>query len=799
MLKSLNTFTFVDTKSETHIIMLHRILFLGTLFSATFFSVNAQNAISDKAEKLVELHAYRNAATEFEKINTTNPLSAKDALMWAQSLTKVGETSKALSIYKFLNNSNRLTDSSKVAYFDALLFDGNYATAEQVANSVQNGFISAHLKSRSEWLANNKNNTKIAVKNLLLNSAASEFGIAMYKNNLVWSSDRNDISRSKSLGSKKDWTGSSNNQMFVAQKTNNTISNIQFFLNDLKNVYNEGFPSFTADGKTVAFMRSNINDGKRLLSNSGIEMSIYLADVDDNGNWMNTRPFTNNAAATGFPSLSPDGKSLYFVSDRSGGFGGFDIYKSMRIGSGWSEPRNLGESINTTGDEITPSSDGENLFFASTQHNGFGGFDIFKVPLSNLSNVENMGAGINSAQDDYGYISNGASGEAYFVSNRVGGKGREDIYSSASPLMSHKANQTKFLASALVVASVATSTVAAPAFLAKQIPKAYSAEVVKGKNIYAGNVVNGTTNEKLDGVTVTLMDNTSKKRAQSLTDSAGGFTASLKNSGNYTISFYKEGFAEKKMNLKGAALKANKLPDVQLVENSEVVINVPAKQTTPPAIISKEVSPQELKNSNSFGDADVLTKSPDAPKKEKFYAIQLASSKDKFTDYLDKKNEKLTAPEYIIEEKGNYKVRLGVFNSKIKADSVLKIVHTSSYTNAFVVVEKNDSIIKKYLIFDAPIPKAYTVEVVKKNIVIAADTTYKIQLGAYKNPKNFNDDKVSGVWKIESKKEGILTIFYMDGIKKLENAKQLKKRVQDAGFADAKIVKVDGDKWRVVD
>ncbi len=798
MLKSLNTFTFVHTQSETHIIMLYRILFLGTLFSVSFLTANAQNAISDKAEKLVELHAYRNAATEFEKINSTNPLSAKDALLWAQSLTKVGETSKALSIYKFLYNSNRLNDSAKVAYFDALLFEGNYSVAEQVANSVQNGFISAHLKSRSEWLANNKNNIKIAVKNLVLNSAASEFGIATYKNNLVWSSDRSDIARSKSLGSKKDWTGSSNNQMFVAQKTNNAVGNIQFFLNDLKNVYNEGFPSFTADGKTVAFMRSNINDGKRLLSNSGIEMSIYLADVDDNGNWMNTRPFNNNAAATGFPSLSPDGKSLYFVSDRSGGFGGFDIYKSLRVGSGWSEPRNLGESINTMGDEITPSTDGENLYFASTQHNGFGGFDIFKAPLSNISNVENIGAGINSAQDDYGYISNGASGEAYFVSNRTGGKGRDDIYSYSfhaekNTLQATASNKI----STIPTTSVATNSVAAPTFLAKEIPKTYSIEAVKGKNIYAGNVINQTTNEKLNGVTVTLIDNATQKRAQSLTDNAGSFTASLKNSGDYTVSFYKEGFTEKKINLKGNALKANKLPDVQLAEISEVEVIIPSKQTTQPQIISKEVSPEALKN-NSVEQPELTAKSPNAPKKENFYAVQLASSKDKFTDYLDKKNEKLTVPEYIIEEYGTYKVRLGVFNSKMKADSILRIVHASAFTNAFVVLEKNDSIIKKYLVLDAPVPKAYSVEVVKKNIAVA-DTTYKIQLGAYKNPKNFSDDKVSGVWKIESKKEGALTIFYMDGIKKLENAKQIKKRVQSAGFADAKVVKVDGDKWRVVD
>ncbi len=781
--------------------MLHRSLFLSTLLAATLFSSYAQNAaVTDKAEKLYELHAYRSAATEYEKINVSNPLSAKDALLWAQSLTKIGETPKALSIYKFLGNNNRLSDSAKVAYFNALLFEGNYTGAEQVANSVQNGNIAAHLKSRAEWINSNKNSAKIAVKNLALNSSGSEFGITPFRNNLVWSSDRNDIARSKSLGSKKDWTGSSNNQMFTALKTNGAVGNIQFFFTDIKNVYNEGFPSFTADGKTVAFMRSNINDGKRLLSNSGIEMSIYLADVDDNGNWMNTRPFNHNAAATGFPALSPDGKSLYYVSDRSGGFGGFDIYKSMKIGTGWTEPHNLGESINTSGDEITPSSDGENFYFASTEHNGFGGFDIFKATLSNLSDVNNIGLGINSAQDDYGYISNGKNGEAYFVSNRTGGKGREDIYQAVS----HQPPPVRLIETPKLI------TQSAPL----KAPTSYSTMAVKGKTIYEGSVMSQSSNEKLEGVTVTLFDNVTKKHGQSFTDSAGNFSASLKTTGDYTFSFYKEGFAEKKINLKGYALKSGKLPAIQLIENSVEAVE-PVKQTNAVIKQPEAIVPREIKNTVEHPKAEMTAKSPNigTPRLNKFYAVQLASSKDKFTGF-HKMNDKLLALEYFVEEEGSYKVRLGVFNSKAIADSIMKLAHANNFTSAYVVEEKNDSIIDKYFKKDL-VPKSYSVEVVKKKEQVSGtnnapkpiaessklktDSTFKVQIGAYKNAKNFNDDKVSNIWKVESKQDGALTVFYMDGIRKLANAKAIKKRVQEAGFKDAKVVINEGEKWKVID
>jgi len=132
----------------------------------------------------------------------------------------------------------------------------------------------------------------------------------------------------------------------------------------------------------------------------------------------------------GAPCLSPDGKSLYFASNRKGGKGGLDIYRSKLDESGkWGKPSNLGESINTGGDESFPmiTEDGK-LYFSSDGHPALGGLDIFVASKKgDATTVENLGTGINTVNDDFGLTLKSPT-EGYFSSNRAGGKGDDDIY-----------------------------------------------------------------------------------------------------------------------------------------------------------------------------------------------------------------------------------------------------------------------------------------------------------------------------------------------------------------------------------
>ena len=140
----------------------------------------------------------------------------------------------------------------------------------------------------------------------------------------------------------------------------------------------------------------------------------------------------------GHPSISEDGKILYFASDMKGGFGGKDIWmvKKMKRDE-WSEPINLGNQINTNSDELFPfiHADGA-LYFSSNGHVGMGGMDIYKAEFDvegTLLSISNMKSPINSPLDDFGIIFEGKDERGYFSSNRFGGKGGDDIYQFRLP------------------------------------------------------------------------------------------------------------------------------------------------------------------------------------------------------------------------------------------------------------------------------------------------------------------------------------------------------------------------------
>ncbi len=161
-------------------------------------------------------------------------------------------------------------------------------------------------------------------------------------------------------------------------------------------------------------------------------LKIFYAKRE-NGKWGKLKPFFLNSDefSVGHPALSPDGKTLYFVSDMKGGLGGTDIYFCTRDGGKWSKPKNLGPVVNTFGNEMFPFvADNGDLYFASDGHPGFGGLDIFVSRMVNgkWTTPKNLGLPINSSYDDFGYVEYKNTGKGLFCSNRPGGKGADDIY-----------------------------------------------------------------------------------------------------------------------------------------------------------------------------------------------------------------------------------------------------------------------------------------------------------------------------------------------------------------------------------
>ena len=144
----------------------------------------------------------------------------------------------------------------------------------------------------------------------------------------------------------------------------------------------------------------------------------------------------DSVTALGHPSVSPDGKYLYYVSDAVGGFGGKDIFRSRLVGNDFGPMENLGPEINTPGDEMFPYvRDSVTLYFASNGHPGMGGLDLFKATQDSTGkwHVENLKAPINSMADDFGITFEGNKEKGFFSSNRNDARGYDHLYSFELP------------------------------------------------------------------------------------------------------------------------------------------------------------------------------------------------------------------------------------------------------------------------------------------------------------------------------------------------------------------------------
>ncbi|UGU15902.1 OmpA family protein [Sinomicrobium kalidii] len=263
--------------------------------------------------------------------------------------------------------------------------------------------------------------------------------------------------------------------------------------------YHQSTPAVTRDGRTMYFTRNNFLKGKyRKAQNGTNHLKIYRATYRD-GKWENIEDLSinNDEYSTAHPALSPDGKQLYFVSDRHGTRGNSDLFVAdIRADGSFGPVQNLGDEINTAGRETFPfvSSSGE-LYFASDGHPGLGGLDIFTVRKDALggNQVVNVGKPVNSAADDFAYIINEENKSGFFSSNRGQDSGFDNIY----------------------------------ALLEKE-PIALAAEL-------CGHVRDSLTKEPLPGTQLTLYDENGRELKTLQTDSSGDFCLEVALRKNYNL------------------------------------------------------------------------------------------------------------------------------------------------------------------------------------------------------------------------------------------------------------------------
>ncbi|MBR9855308.1 MAG: OmpA family protein [Algicola sp.] len=280
--------------------------------------------------------------------------------------------------------------------------------------------------------------TTVKIKNLDINSKYSDFSPMFHKgSDVVYASAKD----SSILTTRRyRWTNQPFLDLYVSKKKNDDgdLLSPKKFSKKINTKYHEASSAFSPDQKTIYFTRNNY--GKRLKrGKNGINHLKIYRSQNINGEWTTAEelPFNSEDYSTGHPTVTPDGKKLYFVSDMPGGYGETDIYVVDILDNGaFSEPKNLGRTINSDAKEMFPYVAENALYFSSNRPMGFGGLDVYKSEGSNetFSVGVNLGKPINSNRDDFSYIVDATGEKGYFASNRKGGKGDDDIYSFAYTL-----------------------------------------------------------------------------------------------------------------------------------------------------------------------------------------------------------------------------------------------------------------------------------------------------------------------------------------------------------------------------
>lgn len=468
----------------------------------------AQSNQLKKANEFYNQFAFDKAIELYKKVIIKEPNNVDALTKLAHAYRLTGNITKSLPAYKKAIVKAPNHHDLKWHYAQSLLSTEQYQEAlqwfliykELVPSDSRSA---AFIKSCQNIEQYKGNNATYTLQNLTINSPNSDFSPVFYKQGLVFTSMRNE----STFEQKNKWTGEAYTDVYYTSLARNKSWTRPVKLpGKANNPFHEGPVSFNSQFTKMYFTR---NAGKKTNQGDVVNLKIYQASWIG-GKWQQETElsFNSDSYSVAHPSLSKDGKSLYFTSNMPGGFGGKDIYVSNLTNGSWGTPKNLGAAINSEGDESFPfiHEDGH-LYFSSNGKGGLGGLDIFKAkPIASSWQLEHMLTPINSSKDDFSFIFDTNNQIGYFSSNRKGGKGNDDIYKIT-------ARNGKVMAQNSVNSSyslphkASTSFVGTPAksnFFKKRLLASHILDTQDFRLVLMGIVVDNITSQPISKGLVTL-------------------------------------------------------------------------------------------------------------------------------------------------------------------------------------------------------------------------------------------------------------------------------------------------------
>lgn len=396
-----------------------------------------------KGEKFLQLGEYYDAAAQFKTAYQKTPPKEREkrgqrAAKLAFCYDRINSSERAVAAYRNVIRYHQDDGETHLRLAQNLMKIGRYAEAAkefQVAldslpdnKLAQTGLQSAQAAPDIKQLG-----SRYAVKRMeVFNSRRADYSPMLFGDEfdqLYFTSTRNEAQGDELSGI----TGTKNGDIFMSEKDDRgRWQRPQPVASGLNTEFDEATPAFSVDGREM-YITQCLTD-----ASYPRYAQIAVSNRSDAAWGKATKLEISRDTLSSFahPAISPDGNWLYFVSDMPGGKGGMDIWRVRLIGGTLGGVENLGEPINTSGDEMFPTfRPNGDLYFSSNGHPGLGGLDIFiaKVGSDKRYYLEHPGFPLNSQGDDFGMTFEGPHNRGFFSSNRGDGRGWDHIYSFESP------------------------------------------------------------------------------------------------------------------------------------------------------------------------------------------------------------------------------------------------------------------------------------------------------------------------------------------------------------------------------
>ncbi|MDP4210647.1 MAG: OmpA family protein [Bacteroidota bacterium] len=416
-------------------------IFIISLFICSLVQAQSIFFKEKLADKEFNRYNYYGAIPMYLQINKQKPADIKIMGNLAESYRKINDSENAAVWYRKIIEAGTAKPEDYLYYAQALGRNGDYPLAgewyqkyydQNQPNAINGLAFEQAFKNISPFY---RDSAYYSIHKTSFNSNKSDFSPMYYRGGIVFVTARKE--QGTFIKTLYNWTRTSFLDLYVSDSLKT-----QPFSSAINTRFHEGPVTFSPAQDTIIFTRSNYYHLRFRTDNQGInKLEMYQAVWNAKKKcWGNVTPmpFNNNHYSVGHPTLSHDGKSLYFISDMPGGLGQTDIYVShlefntKTRQNEWGKPENLGEDINTPGKEMFPYVDANgNLYFATNGRPGLGGLDIFVAKRNKDGGFDkpvNLGYPVNTRFDDFGLICDASGKHGYLSSDRNNAIGDDDIY-----------------------------------------------------------------------------------------------------------------------------------------------------------------------------------------------------------------------------------------------------------------------------------------------------------------------------------------------------------------------------------